>query len=390
MPIGDFLRGFTRTGGIIAEQQRRDERAKQRLKLLQQGIKLREEEAVFKREEFQESLRERMFSEAGVERERKARQSLSEQLGGRTIEAPQIETEPADPVMGTRPVAEPGRDIRSQLALLGKTRQATAGLPELQEPTEGADFTLGQGQGRFTAEGEPIVQVAPKQTQARAPTVLELAMEAEDVTFDTMTAEKAVKVLTRVGEIRKQGAPSVNIDIGKTSPTDIATPRAQLRALDDIEKRFNSRFVGKFDDLFAKGAEALGINLSREENEFRSEVGVFGIETRRFYAGTAQSEAELKSLRDVIPDTKNTENKFKANISATRRNIQRKLTEIINVLQFTTNPQERKRLEALKTMGETLLGGKGGATGGTTGRTTGGTTTRTLSDGTVIEERIVP
>lgn len=228
------------------------------------------------------------------------------------------------------------------------------------------------GTGVFSRGGEVINRVQGTPKPARSPSDLELAMAAEGVTREQLRTDPkaAIRVFKRRQAMKKAGAQSINVNIGKAKPSDIASPRAQLRALSDIESLYKSKFVGKIDDILARGREAVGIGVGTEEAEFRSEVGVFGLETRKFYTGTAQSQQEIAALNKVLPSTGNTETAFLANIAATRRNIQRKLDELITVLQTTTDPAERQRLESLRQLGQRLLGSAGAS--GVTGSSFGG------------------
>jgi len=152
-----------------------------------------------------------------------------------------------------------------------------------------------------------------------------------------------------------RGKTTVNINnLGKIPATDIAETRAGIKALERIELLFNPSFVGQVQGRLGASKAFLG-TISQDEAQFRSALRTFQLEARKFFLGTAQSKQELEGLFQAIPDLKNSDPQFTANMKETRKNMERKLRELekLGGVQATT-PQSQPTTPQPQSSGDPL------------------------------------
>lgn len=155
----------------------------------------------------------------------------------------------------------------------------------------------------------------------------------------------------------KKGVSKFEFTASPGERDTIAKGRASLGDVAEVESLYSSKFVGKYDNFAAKLKGPLDL-LSEDEAQFRADVGKMGAELKKFYAGTAQSQHELKQLVDAIPSTSMSEGQFKASIKATKNNVRRKLREQVAVIEEsggrapsaepTLSPARRKAFEYMQ------------------------------------------
>jgi hypothetical protein len=174
---------------------------------------------------------------------------------------------------------------------------------------------------------------------------ISLATETKELTpqrIDALAAQAVkrtqeefhIKVSTDdVKKAGRTGATSIELKmVGPTEREKMGEGRATLGALDSIERLYESKFVGRLDNLLAKFKGPLDL-LTPEEAEFRAQVKQNANELLKFYAGVARTKTELKSLAETIPETWMSESQFKAALKATRGTVERKLREMGGVAQ---------------------------------------------------------
>lgn len=138
-------------------------------------------------------------------------------------------------------------------------------------------------------------------------------------------AEKKTGLKVSPDDVMKALPTSKSIEVKLISPgerKDIAESRAQQLELQNIKRLYQSKFVGKLDDLVAKFKGPLDL-LTPDEAEFRAAVKKFRSGLLKFYAGTAQTKSEMKNLVEAIPDTGMSDSQFEASIKATEENVAR-------------------------------------------------------------------
>lgn len=113
---------------------------------------------------------------------------------------------------------------------------------------------------------------------------------------------------------------------------EIADARNMLNAVDRIEKLYESQYVGKLDNLWAKLSGPTNL-ISEKEAGFRAEVEKATSEILHFYLGAAQTPAEYKRLEESLFRLNSGETQFKAALEATKRNLKSKLGESTSVIE---------------------------------------------------------
>ena len=168
-----------------------------------------------------------------------------------------------------------------------------------------------------------------------------LGQAQAEFTAGALTPERAGQIAAKYGVLtedvlkagkdpNKAGQITVNLSPGERK--DMAEERAQLREITAVENLYSAKFVGIFDNLIAKLKGPANL-LNEDEAQFRASVKKMGAGLRKFYAGTAQSKAEMKNLVESIPDTDMAETQFRASLAATKANVERLLQERVAVGQ---------------------------------------------------------
>lgn len=128
--------------------------------------------------------------------------------------------------------------------------------------------------------------------------------------------------------------PAVSVNISPASPgerQDIAEARAQIDSISEIESLFRPEFVGPLQGRLGALAGATDL-IKQEEAQFRAATTRLGVDLRRFYAGTAQSAAEMRSLFEAIPTINMSDTQFMAALQQSRKNVERLLFRRLEVL----------------------------------------------------------
>lgn len=291
---------------------------------------------------------------AGVKKEQNQfRKTLTEALGQ---QQPPIQTQPTpqaefgmDPSLSQPPTGPfPGADVPTPLPSRGTiaanlpqgakiAEQVHGPLPTTPKPRSAKDQLVASAIESL-GRGEPLPGLSMEQTRALLPGLGKPSSSVE-VNVDASTKR-----------------------IGKASPVAIAKPLATFRTLGDIDSMYKASkgaFTGKLDSK-VQGVLSFFDQASPEREDFASAVELFGIQTRKFYAGTQQTPGELKALNRVIPSLSNGDVKFESNIRQTRKNVKRELVALIEVLALG-DTETQKKLLGLIELGTKLLAGRSGS-----------------------------
>lgn len=120
------------------------------------------------------------------------------------------------------------------------------------------------------------------------------------------------------------------VEINQNSPgerKDISEDRAKLDMVNEVKALFDPAYTGPVDSRIS-GVKQIFNQLKPEESDFRAKVGLMKAEIRKFFAGTAQSKQELKTLVDALPSLDQSDEQFKSSLRVTETNIINKLKQI--------------------------------------------------------------
>ncbi len=234
-------------------------------------------------------------------------------------------------------------------------------------------FTLGPGQQRFGAGGQPIAQVAPAPIPPTKPTAFQettaeinrlagipefnrtpveqrrldqLLGGADEDTVSQLRAReikrlqaKKQKTPEEKASLKKllEGGPLVEIGLGKPASaserTAIAETRASIDALDNLKTLFDSpqTKTGPIVGRISPTAGLIG-RTTQEQEDFMAATSTFKNSVIKDITGAQMSEPEAKRIMKQIPDITDPPARWNAKWRQTQKNlkaIQRRRAEVL-------------------------------------------------------------
>lgn len=228
-----------------------------------------------------------------------------------------------------------------------------------------------QAQGKSIPSNIPVVKLSSVQIESEAnrkakepkPVIRNLQVGKETVTAERNPQTGEFNAVT-VDGVEARGPKQSQVSVNFGSPGErkqLAEGRTKMAQLGRIQSLYKPSFTGQVQGRAGAVMSSLGY-ISENEAEFRAEVALFGAEIRRFFAGTAQSASELKTLLDAVPAINQSDAQFQGAMAAVQKNMQRKEAEILRLLNDhgVSDPRDiskvsgkttKQRLEELLTDG---------------------------------------
>ena len=218
-------------------------------------------------------------------------------------------------------------NINSQLAYNLILNQQQASLsPQAQ------GFTLGQGQSRFDAQGNPIAAVAPQEVSP-SQGISQAKLDRINLLQSKVEAGTATEQDKTILDKMLSGVPQVQINMGKTTGgerTALAETEASLDSLNNLQFLFDKTttrtgpLAGRIDPT--KGLFGL---TTEDQEAFMAATSAFKNSVIKDITGAQMSEPEATRILKQIPDITDPPSRWKAKLEQTRRNL--------NVLQEKRN-----------------------------------------------------
>ncbi len=172
-------------------------------------------------------------------------------------------------------------------------------------------FTLGPGQGRFTATGQPIVQ-AP----AAPPSLRPIATGEVTSVFDPTTGQ-----ITPT-QFPSPRVPSTTINLAPSEREAIASNLATDDALDNLLSLVDAKFIGPIEGRVGAVKDIFGFNTP-QESEFRAATSTFRNQVIKEITGAQMSEKEATRILKQVPQENDPPSVWRAKWIQSKKNLER-------------------------------------------------------------------